>query len=74
MEFVISIAIPAAATRSPRRSSATRTTAWCCNACGWKGKAIYTSLSTRAPFHGEGGKGETSKLVKFQIRPSVLAK
>jgi len=32
---------------------------------GWKGKGIYTSISTRAPFHGEGGKGETSKLVKF---------
>ena len=41
---------------------------------GWKGKAIYTSLSTRAPFHGEGGKGETSKLVKFQVRPTSLAK
>ena len=41
---------------------------------GWKGKGIYTSLSTRAPFHGEGGKGETSKLVKFQVRPTSLAK
>ena len=25
---------------------------------GWKGKAIYTSYSTRAPFHAEGGKGD----------------
>ena len=41
---------------------------------GWKGKAIYTSVSTRAPFHGEGGKGETSKLVKFQVRPTSLSK
>ena len=41
---------------------------------GWKGKAIYTSLSTRAPFHGEGGKGETSKLVKVQVRPTSLSK
>ena len=40
----------------------------------WKGKAIYTSRSTRAPFHGEGGKGETSKLVKFQVRPTSLSK
>jgi hypothetical protein len=41
---------------------------------GWKGKAIYTSYSTRAPFHVEGGKGTTSKLVKFQMRPDPLAK
>jgi len=41
---------------------------------GWKGKAIYTSLSTRAPFHGEGGKGDTSKLVKFQVRPTPTSK
>jgi hypothetical protein len=41
---------------------------------GWKGKAIYTSYSTRAPFHMEGGRGTTSKLVKFQVRPTPLAK
>jgi hypothetical protein len=41
---------------------------------GWKGKAIYTPLSTRAPFHMEGGKGTTPKLVKFQVRPDPLAK
>jgi hypothetical protein len=40
---------------------------------GWKGKAIYTPISTRAPFHMEGGKGTTSKLVKFQMRPDPLA-
>ncbi|MES1255573.1 MAG: carboxypeptidase-like regulatory domain-containing protein, partial [Acidobacteriota bacterium] len=43
-------------------------------AAGWKGKAIYTTYTTRAPFHSEGGKGTTSKLVKFQMRPSELAK
>jgi len=41
---------------------------------GWKGKGIYTSISTRAPFHMEGGKGVTSKLLKFQVRPDPLAK
>ena len=41
---------------------------------GWKGKGIFTSVSTRAPFHVEGGKGETPKLVKFQVRPDPLAK
>ncbi|PYR78058.1 MAG: hypothetical protein DMF87_14930 [Acidobacteria bacterium] len=41
---------------------------------GWKGKAIYTPVSTRAPFHMEGGKGNTAKLVKFQVRPDPLSK
>jgi hypothetical protein len=41
---------------------------------GWKGKAIWTTFATRAPFHEEGGKGTTSKLVKFQVRPDPLAK
>jgi hypothetical protein len=41
---------------------------------GWKGKGIFTTYSTRAPFHAEGGKGNTSKLVKFQMRPNPLAK
>jgi hypothetical protein len=40
---------------------------------GWKGKGIYTPISTRAPFHMEGGKGTTAKLVKFQMRPDPLA-
>jgi len=40
---------------------------------GWKGKGIYTPIATRAPFHMEGGKGTTSKLVKFQMRPDPLA-
>jgi len=41
---------------------------------GWKGRAMYTPVSTRAPFHMEGGKGTTGKLVKFQVRPDPLAK
>jgi hypothetical protein len=44
------------------------------NNAGWKGKGVYTPYSTRAPFHVEGGKGNTSKLVKFQMRPNPLAK
>src|SRR5207244_4509012 len=40
---------------------------------GWKGKGLYAPISTRAPFHMEGGKGTTSKLVKFQMRPDPLA-
>ena len=41
---------------------------------GWKGKGIFTTYATRAPFHAEGGKGNTSKMVKFQMRPDPLAK
>jgi len=41
---------------------------------GWKGKGIFTSISTRAPFHMEGGRGTTSKLVNFQVRPDPLSK
>ena len=41
---------------------------------GWKGKGIFTTYATRAPFHAEGGKGTTSKLVKFQVRPDPLSK
>jgi len=41
---------------------------------GWKGKAIWATYATRAPFHVEGGKGNTSKVIKFQVRPDPLAK
>jgi hypothetical protein len=41
---------------------------------GWKGKGIWTTYATRAPFHAEGGKGTLSKLVKFQVRSSPLDK
>ena len=41
---------------------------------GWKGKGIYSTFATRAPFHTETGKGTTSKVVKWQVRPNPLAK
>ena len=41
---------------------------------GWKGKGLWSTVSTRTPFHMEGGKGTTSKVVKFQLRPDPLAK
>src|SRR2546427_1022169 len=41
---------------------------------GWKGKGGWATVSTRAPFHMEGGKGMTSKVMHFQLRPDPLAK
>src|SRR5438874_4579673 len=41
---------------------------------GWKGRALWATVSTRAPFHMEGGKGTTSKVLKFQLRPDPLAR
>ena len=41
---------------------------------GWKGKGLWATYGTRTPFHLEGGKGTTSKVVKFQLRPDSLAK
>jgi hypothetical protein len=41
---------------------------------GWKGRGLWATVSTRAPFHMEGGKGTTSKVMKFQLRPDPLAK
>ncbi len=41
---------------------------------GWKGKGLWSTVSTRAPFHMEGGRGNTSKVIKFQMRPDPLAK
>jgi hypothetical protein len=43
-------------------------------AAGWKGKGLWATVSTRAPFHMEGGKGTTSKVIKFQLRPDPLAR
>ena len=40
---------------------------------GWKGKALWSTYSGRTPFHMEGGKGQKSKVVKFQLRPDPLA-
>ena len=41
---------------------------------GWKGRGLWASISTRAPFHMEGGKGTTSKAYHFQLRPDPLAR
>lgn len=41
---------------------------------GWKGRGVWTTVSTRAPFHMETGRGTTSKVMKFQLRPDPLAK
>jgi hypothetical protein len=40
---------------------------------GWKGRGLWATVSTRAPFHMETGKGTTSKVLHFQLRPDPLA-
>jgi hypothetical protein len=40
---------------------------------GWKGRGIWATYSSRAPFHMETGAGTTSKVYKFQLRPDPLA-
>jgi hypothetical protein len=39
---------------------------------GWKGRGIWATVSTRAPFHMEGGRGTSSKVLHFQMRESPL--
>jgi hypothetical protein len=41
---------------------------------GWKGRGLWATISTRAPFHMETGKGTTSKVMHFQLRPDPLAR
>src|SRR5262249_6636783 len=41
---------------------------------GWKGKAIWSTYAGRAIWHIEGGKGQKSKVVKFQLPPDPLAR
>jgi hypothetical protein len=41
---------------------------------GWKGRGLWSTVRTRAPFHMETGRGTTSKVVKFQMRPDPLAR
>lgn len=41
---------------------------------GWKGRGLWASISTRTPYHMEGGKGATSKAIRFQLRPDPLAR
>ena len=40
---------------------------------GWKGRAIWTTSGSRAPFHAEGGKASVAPVFKFQVRPDPLA-
>ena len=39
----------------------------------WRGKGLWATYGTRTPFHAEGGKGTTSKVLHFQLRPDPLA-
>jgi carboxypeptidase family protein len=41
---------------------------------GWKGRGFWSSYSMYTPWHQEGGKGARPKIVKFQVRPTPLAK
>ncbi len=41
---------------------------------GWKGRGLWATVSTRTPFHMETGKGTTSKVMHFQLRPDPLAR
>jgi hypothetical protein len=41
---------------------------------GWKGRGLWATISTRAPFHMETGKGTPSKVLKFQVRTDPLAR
>ena len=41
---------------------------------GWNGRGLWACISTRAPFHGEGGKEATSQVMKFQLRPDPLVR
>ena len=41
---------------------------------GWKGRGLWAANETRVTWLGEGGKGSTSYVVHFQLRPDPLAK
>jgi hypothetical protein len=41
---------------------------------GWKGRALWSTYSTRTMFHLETGKGTLPKVVRFQLRPDPLAR
>ena len=40
---------------------------------GWKGRGVWASNNSVVPWHNEGGRGMTSDIVRFQIRPDPLA-
>jgi streptogramin lyase len=41
---------------------------------GWKGRGLWSAYSTQVPWHMEGGRGTTSKLMHFQLRDSPVGK
>ncbi len=40
---------------------------------GWKGRGLWATYSSRAPFHMETGKGQSPVVYHFQLRPDPLA-
>jgi hypothetical protein len=40
---------------------------------GWKGRGVWASNNSVVLWHNEGGRGMTSEIVRFQIRPHPLA-
>ena len=40
---------------------------------GWKGRALWTTSGTRTNWHAEGGKSNSPKAIKLQLRPDPLA-
>jgi hypothetical protein len=41
---------------------------------GWKGRALWATNSTRAPFHSEDGIKNLPRVIKLQMRPDPLAR
>ena len=41
---------------------------------GWKGRGVWSNTGNRTPFHIEGGKENSPKVVHFQMRPDPLAR
>jgi hypothetical protein len=41
---------------------------------GWKGRGVWSGNEERVIWHLEGGKGNTTSVVHFQVRPDPLAK
>jgi hypothetical protein len=40
---------------------------------GWKGKGLWSTYASVSPWHYEGGRGATSKVVNLKLRPDPLA-
>ncbi|MGG5819911.1 carboxypeptidase-like regulatory domain-containing protein [Falsiroseomonas sp. HW251] len=40
---------------------------------GWRGRGLWTTTGTRAPFHSETGRGEQPRAFRIQMRPDPLA-